>query len=128
MTEIRPHSYKTFEAAFETEASWVKIESSYLVCEDDKAIPVEFQESMVREARERGAIMDVVRVGGGHSPFLGRIDEVVGWIEGCIVEQASLSSIFSARNNIFNFPNSLKHQLASPPPPSSQPSISSHLM
>ncbi len=82
VTEIRPHSYKTFEASFETEASWLGIGSSYLVCEDDKAIPVEFQESMVREAREKGAKMDVVRVGGGHSPFLGRIDEVVSWIEG----------------------------------------------
>ncbi len=54
-------------AAFEqplTRAAWREVPSTYVVCEDDRAIPLSAQEQMAQRAG------DVVRMPDGHSPFL----------------------------------------------------------
>ena len=50
-----------------TYAAWKHIPSTYLICENDKAIPPAAQEAMVSQP---GAKFDVVRCEGDHSPFL----------------------------------------------------------
>ncbi len=60
-------------AAFEqplTRAAWREVPSTYVVCEDDHAIPAVAQEQMAQRAG------DVVRLPDGHSPFLSSPGEV----------------------------------------------------
>lgn len=52
------------------------------MCEDDRAIPVQVQDAMVQKCREEGAEMETERVWSGHSPFLSKTEEVVGWLRG----------------------------------------------
>jgi len=70
-----------------TGASWKTIPSSYLLCEQDRAIPAEAQEAMVDAARELGAIVEIVRLDSGHSPFLSKPKETVEWIRGVAGEK-----------------------------------------
>lgn len=51
---------------------WQTIPCTYVICDDDRAIPPTFAEMMIRESRVEA---EVVRMSGGHSPFLGRIGE-----------------------------------------------------
>jgi len=48
-------------------------------CERDNAIPIQVQEGMVKGA---GGRFREVRVEAGHSPFLSKVEEVVGAIVG----------------------------------------------
>jgi pimeloyl-ACP methyl ester carboxylesterase len=48
-----------------TTAAWKYVESTYLVCENDQAVPVQFQEMFAGLAKSR-----VVRCSAGHSPML----------------------------------------------------------
>ncbi len=47
-----------------TRAAWREVPSTYVVCEDDRAIPLPVQEQMSRRSGS------VVRMAAGHSPFL----------------------------------------------------------
>ena len=60
----------TFESR-PTYAAWKHIPSTYLVCENDQAIPLAAQEAMLAQ---EGANFDVVRCGADHSPFLSMPD------------------------------------------------------
>lgn len=53
-----------------TKAAWREIPSTYLVCTEDRAIPVQKQEAMARRATR------VVRMDTAHSPFVSRAAEV----------------------------------------------------
>ena len=48
---LKEHSYKTFDSPVTAEP-WRYIPSTYVVCEEDKAIPLEAQLEMVRGAQE----------------------------------------------------------------------------
>ena len=48
-----------------TTAAWKHVESTYLICENDQAVPVQFQEMFAGMAKSR-----VVRCSAGHSPML----------------------------------------------------------
>lgn len=48
---LKEHSYKTFDSPVTTEP-WRYIPSTYVVCEEDKAIPLEAQLGMIRGAQE----------------------------------------------------------------------------
>ena len=48
-----------------TTAAWKHVESTYLICENDQAVPVQFQEMFAGMAKSR-----VVRCSTGHSPML----------------------------------------------------------
>ncbi|KAF3002877.1 hypothetical protein E8E13_000573 [Curvularia kusanoi] len=61
-------------------ASWKTIPSSYLVCEQDLAIPAAFQEKMANDAKEKGADVQIERLDCGHSPFLVMPGETAEWI------------------------------------------------
>lgn len=63
-------------------ASWKTIPSSYLICEQDLALPVQVQEMMVSRAKEKGVNVEVSRLDTGHSPYLTMPRETVEWIRG----------------------------------------------
>jgi pimeloyl-ACP methyl ester carboxylesterase len=56
------------------------IPASYLICEDDLAVPLVMQDMMVKGAKDRGVDMTETRIKAGHSPFLSQPDVVVRWI------------------------------------------------
>ncbi|KAH3994116.1 hypothetical protein HBI55_146180 [Parastagonospora nodorum] len=62
-----------------TWAPWMEVAATYVFCSRDNAIPLQVQEGMVKGA---GGTFREVRVEAGHSPFLSRVDEVVGAIVG----------------------------------------------
>lgn len=54
-------------------AVWEKVECTYVLCDEDVAVPRGFTEMMMQQGNVRA---EVVRMGGGHSPFLsGRVGE-----------------------------------------------------
>jgi predicted esterase len=57
------------------------------LCEKDQALPVEKQQAMIDKAREQGADVQVTRISAGHSPFLSKVDETVGWVRGVAGEK-----------------------------------------
>jgi hypothetical protein len=62
-----------------TWAPWECVPVTYVFCTRDNAIPIEVQEGMVKGA---GARFREVVVEAGHSPFLSKVEEVVGAIVG----------------------------------------------
>ncbi|KAH7327184.1 hypothetical protein BKA65DRAFT_405971, partial [Rhexocercosporidium sp. MPI-PUGE-AT-0058] len=64
-----------------------EIPSSYLVCEDDRAIPPAVQEAMTEACKKEGARMKVSRVMSGYSPFLSRVEETVTWLRDAAGEE-----------------------------------------
>jgi pimeloyl-ACP methyl ester carboxylesterase len=77
--KLQSQTYATFEAKT-TAASWKVIPSSYLLCEDDLAIPAAGQQAMIEGVREKGGVIEVTRIKAGHSPFLSKVDETVEWV------------------------------------------------
>ncbi|KAH8716849.1 Alpha/beta hydrolase fold-1 [Phaeosphaeriaceae sp. PMI808] len=63
-----------------TAATWRQIPTSYLVCEDDRAIPAFAQDAMIKAVQDAGAEIDVTRFKASHSPFLSMPEETAGWI------------------------------------------------
>ncbi|KAF7883879.1 hypothetical protein EAF00_011191 [Botryotinia globosa] len=61
----------TFDSPVTTE-SWRHIPSTFIVCEEDKAILVEAQLGMIRGAQEiaEGSFGTIERKNAGHSPFI----------------------------------------------------------
>lgn len=65
-----------------TAASWQTIPTSYLLCEDDLAIPAAAQEGMIKGVEEAGGgEIEVTRIKSGHSPFLSKPDETAAWLQ-----------------------------------------------
>jgi len=77
--QLRPHSSAAIKAKA-TSAAWRRIPSAYLVCEDDRAVPVQAQEAMIAGVKKDGAKMEVERVFSSHSPHLVKPDIVVGFL------------------------------------------------
>lgn len=55
-------------------AVWDAISCTYVICDEDDAVPPAFAEMMIRGSQVRA---EVVRMAAGHSPFLG--DRVGKW-------------------------------------------------
>ncbi len=70
VSQLQPQSASSFTEAVRS-AAWRDRPSTYVVCEQDQAIPLFAQEAMSRRAR------DVFRLDAGHSPFLSQPAEVV---------------------------------------------------
>lgn len=66
---LRPHSLDAFTEQLSA-AAWRSTPTTYVVCEQDRAIPVAAQDSMSRSASS------VVRISSGHSPYLSREAEL----------------------------------------------------
>ena len=77
---LRPHSYGSFSSK-NTYEPWMDVASTYFVCTDDQAIPVEGQKGMVESCRKAIAensgkgSMDEVTIKASHSPFVSQPEE-----------------------------------------------------
>lgn len=63
---LKSQSYGAFLSKV-TYTAWRDIPSTYLICENDKCLPVELQEAMMKTP---GALFEEERCSAGHSPFL----------------------------------------------------------
>ncbi|KAI1615576.1 Alpha/beta hydrolase fold-1 [Exophiala viscosa] len=69
-------------------AGYLVVPTYYLICEDDHALPKQFQQMIVdnasKEIAEKGgrAIM-VTGIASSHSPFLSRVEETADWVSRC---------------------------------------------
>ncbi|KAL2072510.1 hypothetical protein VTL71DRAFT_11853 [Oculimacula yallundae] len=79
VAQLRPHSLATCLAKTKS-AAWRKIPTSYLMCENDKPIPLPLQESMVATIKREGGIIDTERLFVSHSPHLVMPEKVVGFL------------------------------------------------
>ena len=71
------HNSSTFSHQ-PSHASWKALPSTFVYCTKDMALTLDFQEGMVKDARDNGAV-DLVTVScdSGHCPFLSLPAEVV---------------------------------------------------
>jgi hypothetical protein len=67
--------------------SWKSIPSSYLLCEDDLAVPPSGQEGIIQNARDLGGDVEVTRIKTGHCPFLSMPEETARWVRGVAGEK-----------------------------------------
>ena len=66
---LKWHSMATLSAEA-TSVAWLEVESTYLVCHQDKTIEEVQQWESIEQARGMGAKVNVVECDSGHSPFL----------------------------------------------------------
>ncbi|KAJ5904186.1 hypothetical protein N7504_006569 [Penicillium tannophilum] len=66
---LRPHAWATKNSPA-TSTAYTRIPSTYLQCENDRAIPHFVQQMMVEKARGKGAQMTTETIATGHSPWL----------------------------------------------------------
>ncbi|WP_043723952.1 alpha/beta fold hydrolase [Kutzneria sp. 744] len=74
VSRLRPHSAQSWRDE-QSAAGWRDIPSTYVLCEQDKAIRVEFQAELARRADE------VRRLDAGHSPFLSMPAELAAMLD-----------------------------------------------
>lgn len=78
---LKAHSYRTFytETSFE---AYTYIPSAYLLCENDKAIPLAVQKEMVESAQAKTSkAFDIIgSCSASHSPFLSMPDTVATFL------------------------------------------------
>lgn len=79
---LTTHSLPTFSSQL-TVAPWKTIPSTYILCEEDQAIPIHGQEAMVAGAKQAAPdSFDVVEsCSAGHSPFLSMPDKVTEFLK-----------------------------------------------
>jgi hypothetical protein len=78
-SKTKTHTFASKQAKATAE-SWKEIPTSYLLCEDDLAIPAFAQEAMTGMVKEMGGEIEVERIKSSHSPFLSQPDAVVNWL------------------------------------------------
>ncbi|KAA8647711.1 hypothetical protein EYZ11_000174 [Aspergillus tanneri] len=76
---LRPHAWATKNSPA-ISAAYLYIPTSYLLCEDDRAIPLFVQELMVEKARSQGAQIVTEKVKTSHTPWLVVPDVVVEYL------------------------------------------------
>lgn len=79
LARLRPHALSTFCDKARS-AAWKKIPSSYLVCEDDQAIPVQAQDGMIARAKELGGEIETERLFVSHSPYIVKPEHVARFL------------------------------------------------
>ncbi|KPI38951.1 uncharacterized protein AB675_4500 [Cyphellophora attinorum] len=90
---LKPHSYKAF-ASKNTYAVYEDVKCTYVVCDEDKAIPVGAQWGMVEGARKavaekegaKGGMEAVTLEGASHTPFVSRTEELGVIVRRCAGE------------------------------------------
>ena len=80
ISKLKPHSLATF-ADTTRSAAWRKIPSAYLICENDRSVPVPLQEMLIETIRKEGGVIDTERLASGHSPYVKDPEFVAGFIE-----------------------------------------------
>lgn len=81
--QLKNHARGVFSSKI-TYAAWKHINSTYIVCEQDQAIPLEVQDMM---STQPGNKIEVERLDAGHSPFLSKIAETVKLVRKAIGEK-----------------------------------------
>ncbi|KAJ5090796.1 alpha/beta-hydrolase [Penicillium argentinense] len=76
---LRPHAWVTKNSPA-TGAAYLELPASYLLCEDDQAIPLPVQQVMVDRAQRKGAQIKTQKIKAAHSPWLSRADEVAEFL------------------------------------------------
>ncbi|KAB8216217.1 Alpha/beta hydrolase fold-1 [Aspergillus novoparasiticus] len=76
---LRPHAWATKNSPA-TGTAYVDIPAAYLLCEDDRAIPLFVQELMVEKARGKGASFETEKIKTAHTPWLVVPDQVAAYI------------------------------------------------
>jgi len=69
IARFSPQSLSSFQE-IQTAAAWISTPSTYIICENDNAIPAEVQEAMSARAGH------AIRLASSHSAFLSRPDDV----------------------------------------------------
>ncbi|KAJ0422467.1 Alpha/beta hydrolase fold-1 [Aspergillus carlsbadensis] len=77
--KLRPHAWAT-KISPATGTAYSLIPSSYLFCEQDRAIPIEVQKMMVEKARVQGAQIATESIATGHTPWLVDAERVADYI------------------------------------------------
>ena len=78
--DFAKHSAQSFGNEL-TYAGYKTIASSYLLCEEDRAGPPDFQREMIGTIEEAsGRKVDVTYIKAGHCPYLSAEKETVEWI------------------------------------------------
>ncbi|KAH8661466.1 prolyl aminopeptidase-like protein [Tricladium varicosporioides] len=82
---LKPHAYQTFNSEL-TVAPWKNIPCTYVLCEDDRAIPIQAQEGMVAMANraKEGAFDVIERCTASHSPFLSQSEWLAKVLENAV--------------------------------------------
>lgn len=85
ISALKPHSYKTFLSQ-QSVAPWKVIPSTYIVCENDQAIPLPAQEGMLGMAHQMAptSFDAIERCGASHSPFISQ----PGWLSEKLIKAA----------------------------------------
>lgn len=78
-TTLRPHAIATKNSP-STSAAYLFIPTYYLLCEEDRAIPLAVQQVMVDRARRKGAEIETEKISTGHTPWLAAPDKFVAYI------------------------------------------------
>ncbi|PYH93603.1 alpha/beta-hydrolase [Aspergillus ellipticus CBS 707.79] len=84
-SRLTPQSYLV-QTTPTTRAAYEYLPSTYLICEEDQAVPVQFQERFAELARA-----EIDRCSAGHSPMLSQPDMLVGKIA-AVVDKAAVAS------------------------------------
>lgn len=79
LSKLKPHSYDSV-TTHPTSSAYKKIPSAYLVCEDDRAIPLQLQDAMIERTRKDGAVIEVERLFVSHSPYLAKPGQVAEFL------------------------------------------------
>ncbi|KAK4939730.1 hypothetical protein LTR10_020014 [Elasticomyces elasticus] len=82
---LKPHVFNGHYDQI-TFAGYLAVPTHYLICEEDQALPKQFQQMIVdsadKDIAEKGQRAVVVtRIGSGHSPFVSRVEETGDWGE-----------------------------------------------
>lgn len=85
--EIAAHPEPSFFVRT-TKAAYLDIPSTYLLCEQDKAIPAFAQQMMYDNAVKAGAKMELVKLDASHSPFMSMPERVVEEVKKAIGEKS----------------------------------------
>ena len=70
-----------------TSAAYLDIPSVYVLCDDDQATPVFFQQKMVDDVRSEGAMMETEKINTSHSSFMANPSWVAALIRRTAGEQ-----------------------------------------
>jgi hypothetical protein len=70
-----------------TQAAYLWHPVTYLLCEDDKALPLQIQQLMVDNARKAGAKIETESCSASHSPFLSMPEKVLEVMERTLVRR-----------------------------------------
>ncbi|KAJ5294218.1 hypothetical protein PENANT_c028G08897 [Penicillium antarcticum] len=77
---LLPHACAT-KTAPATSTAYMNIPTSFLLCEEDRAIPVAVQQVLVDRARKCGAEIETEKIQTGHTPWLVVPDQVVAYLK-----------------------------------------------